>query len=46
MALILEQIFTNPTTALLNSANTFQGPEWEFQTKLPDWAEENWVPPN
>ena len=24
----------------------FQGPDWEFQTKLPDWADENWVPPN
>lgn len=23
-----------------------QGPDWEFQTKLPDWADENWVPPN
>jgi len=24
----------------------YKGPEWEFQTKLPEWAEENWVPPN
>ena len=24
----------------------FQGPDWDFQTKLPDWADENWMPPN
>jgi len=24
----------------------YKGPDWEFQTKLPDWADENWVPPN
>jgi len=24
----------------------YKGPEWEFQTKLPDWAEENWVHPH
>ena len=24
----------------------FQGPDWQFQTQLPDWAEENWSASN
>lgn len=24
----------------------YKGPDWQFQTKLPDWAEENWIAPS
>jgi len=24
----------------------YKGPDWDFQTKLPEWADENWMPPN
>ena len=28
-----------------NAYDVFQGPDWQFQTRLPSWADPSWVQP-
>ncbi len=31
---------------IIFNGSIFQGPDWQFQTRMPDWAEENWSGPH